>query len=267
MGWLGEQLGSTNFVGWLSSEGSGRWVIVYLATSSKWSTAGVCLGPVPFNAIINDLEKVTECTLVQYADDSKLVGSADTLKSRAAIQRNHGGLQERADRNLVKSNNNCKVLHVGGNNPCNDTVCRLACWRAALLKSTWGSWWTEGCIGASSGPWHQGRPTVSWALWTEAWPVDWRKDYPPLLITFCTACRYCALFWSSQQKEDINKPEQVWWRATKIVRGWSTCPVREVWGNGVCSAWREPNMLKELADLKDTKKRQSTIISSWQFLL
>ncbi|KAK4828742.1 hypothetical protein QYF61_000733 [Mycteria americana] len=76
------------------AESSGYWVIVYLYASNKWSTVGVYLGPVLFNAFINDLEKVTECTLAKYADDSKLVGSVDTLKSRAAIQRNQGRLEE-----------------------------------------------------------------------------------------------------------------------------------------------------------------------------
>jgi len=123
-------------------------------TSNKRSAAGVYLGPVLFNAFINHLEKVTECTLIKHADDTKLVGSVNTLKSRAAVRRNQGRLEECADRNIMNfSKDNCKFLCLGGNNPCNDTGWGMTHWGAALLKMTWGSAWTAGCTGASSGPW------------------------------------------------------------------------------------------------------------------
>lgn len=69
-------------------------LIVYLDTGNKLSIEGLYLGSLLFNAFINNLEKVTECTPVKQADDSKLVGSADTLKSRAATEgpRQAGGM-------------------------------------------------------------------------------------------------------------------------------------------------------------------------------
>lgn len=88
------------------------------------------------------------------------MGSADTLKSRADIQRNPSRLEEWADRNLMKFSNNWKVLYLVGNNPCNDAVWRLTGWETALLRRTLGSWWAAGCIGSSSGPWMQSRSRV-----------------------------------------------------------------------------------------------------------
>ena len=61
-------------------------------------------GPVLFNAVINDLDDGTECSLIKLANDRKLGGAVDTLESRAAMQKDLVRLEKRADGNLMKFN-------------------------------------------------------------------------------------------------------------------------------------------------------------------
>ena len=59
-----------------------------------------------------------QCTLIKFADDTKLGGVADTPEGHAAIQGDLSRLEKWADRNLMKFNNEkCKVLLLGRNNP------------------------------------------------------------------------------------------------------------------------------------------------------
>ncbi|PKU27443.1 rna-directed dna polymerase from mobile element jockey-like [Limosa lapponica baueri] len=57
-------------------------------------------------------------TLIKSADDTKQEGVADMPEGCAAIQRYLYRLEKCATRNLMKFNNGeCKVLHLGRNNP------------------------------------------------------------------------------------------------------------------------------------------------------
>ncbi|GAB0192430.1 mitochondrial enolase superfamily member 1 [Grus japonensis] len=76
------------------------------------------LGPTLFNAILSDLDDWIKCTLMKFADDTKLSGEVDTSEGRATLQEDLDRLEEWANKNLMKFNKDeCKVLHLGKHNP------------------------------------------------------------------------------------------------------------------------------------------------------
>ena len=101
------------------------------------------MGPEFSNLFMNDLDEGMECTLGKFADGTKLGGVADTVE--AVLPWDLNRLGRWAGRKLMKFNKGkCWVLHLGRNNAKHQYSLGLTCWRAALQRGTWESWWAAG---------------------------------------------------------------------------------------------------------------------------
>ncbi|PKU47362.1 rna-directed dna polymerase from mobile element jockey-like [Limosa lapponica baueri] len=97
--------------------------VVVNSSFSNWQPVtsgvpqGLILGPVLFSIFISDLDDEIKCTLMKFADDTKLNGEVDCLERRATLQEELDRLEERANKNLMKfKKDKCKVLHLGKHN-------------------------------------------------------------------------------------------------------------------------------------------------------
>ncbi|KAK4831194.1 hypothetical protein QYF61_015926 [Mycteria americana] len=95
--------------------------VVVNSSFSNWQPVtsgvpqGLILGPMLFNIFISDLDDGIKCTLMKFADDTKLSGEVDTLEGRATLQEDLDRLEEWDNKNHMKFNKDKLVL--GKHNP------------------------------------------------------------------------------------------------------------------------------------------------------
>jgi len=87
----------------VGSKGCDQQHDVRLEANHWWCTSGGDT-KANINAVINDLDDGTECSLIKFANDTKLGEAVDTLESHAAVRKDLVRLDQWADRNFVKSN-------------------------------------------------------------------------------------------------------------------------------------------------------------------
>jgi len=79
---------------------------------------GLVSGLALFNIFVDDMDSRTECTLIKFAEDTKLCGAADMLEGSDVMQKDLDSHERWACANFMKFNKTkCKVLHLGWGNP------------------------------------------------------------------------------------------------------------------------------------------------------
>ncbi|GAB0188105.1 mitochondrial enolase superfamily member 1 [Grus japonensis] len=170
------------------------------------------------------------CTLMKFADDTKLSGEAGTLEGRAILQEDLDKLEEWANKNSMKFNEDkCKVLHLGKHNP--------------GVQHRLGSTWLES---SSMGRYLAVLVDSKLSMYEQCAAVAKQANRmldcinkgitsrdKEVIIPLCSALvrphlESCAQFWSPLYKiKHVDRLERVQRRATRMIQGLRSLPYEE----------------------------------------
>jgi len=154
---------------WLKHQLKGRaQTVVANGARSSWRPVtsavpqGSIQGPVLLLLFVSDLDAGFECTINQFADDTKLGGAVDSLEGQEVLQRDLDRLEHWARINEMKFNKSKRrILRLGQSNVSTSLNWERSGWRPALQKGIWDCWWTPGSTSLGSVPWQQRGQTAS----------------------------------------------------------------------------------------------------------